>query len=276
MDELMQWLGGGRRGSEKEADPLAGLLDLLAGAGGKESATGEAAPFAGLLASLLGGGSGGGTNDVAGLAEQAQVTPAVVQAVLALLAGQLARQGAQREAGVDLSALLAQAGAGAELDEATLKASGLPQELTKTAGLDLSAAIKVLQKLLPALAKFLNLPGLQPAGKPKPKPSSAAKPKPTASTSKPKPSSATAKPKPTASTSKPRPSAAAAQSQPATGADKPKPASSTSKPKPSSGAAAKPKPAASTGKPKPTAKPKPRKSEGLPEINLEEPTETDA
>ncbi len=225
MDDLMSLLGGGQ--NKPNDNPLDHLVaTLLGGIGGQEGGS-----PAGLLSTLLAG------EPVAGLAEQAQVTPTVVQAVLALLAGHLAGKGASKEAGVDLSALLAQASRGEEPDATALKASGLPQELMKTTGLDLSAAIKALQKLLPLLGDLFNL-----------KPSAAAKPKPKpAATSKPKPTSAASKPKPAAA-SKPKPNSAASKPKPAT----------TSKPKPSSAAS----------KPKPATKPRPRKSEGLSEIEL--------
>lgn len=218
MDDLMSLLGGGQNQSRPSDNPLDHLLaTLLGGIGGQEGGS-----PAGLLSTLLAG------EPAANLAEQAQVTPTVVQAVLALLAGHLAGEGASKEAGVDLSALLAQASRGEEPDATALKASGLPQELMKTTGLDLSAAIKALQKLLPLLGGLFNLPGL--------KPSAAAKPRPTIHTA--------AKPKPTSAGSKP----------------KPKPASAASKPKP--------KPTSTASKPKPATKPRPRKSEGLSEIEL--------
>jgi hypothetical protein len=274
MDELMQLLGGNKGKAQQESDPLGHLLAaLLGGAEGKEGSS-----PAGLLSSLLAGGAAPAGDPVAGLAEQAQVTPAVVQAVLALLAGRLAGEAGQGEAarkaaGIDLSALLAQASSGEEPDPNALKASGLPQELMKTTGLDLSAAIKALQKLLPLLGGLFNLPGLKPTAGAKPRPTtqSAAKPKPTDATTRPKPASSTAKPKPkpASSTAKPRPTTQTAA--------KPKPASSAAKPKPTTGAA-KPKPASSAAKPEPTTRPRPRKSEGLPEIeiNLNEPTDPDA
>ncbi|MGC8781322.1 MAG: hypothetical protein ACP5UQ_10690 [Anaerolineae bacterium] len=250
MDEFLRALMGGEgkpHGEEDDATLGNLLARLLGEAGGGQ--VGGSDTLGGMLATLLGGGSGGGGNDVAGLAEQAQVTPAVVQAVLALLAGRLAGQAARGEAAVDLNALLAQASAGATPDEATLKASGLPQELTKTTGLDLGAAIKALQRLLPLLAGLFNLPGLKPATKPKPQAASspAAKPKPASSTARPKPASSSTRP--SGSTAKPKPSGSTAR---------PRPASSTGKPKP----------AGSTSKPKPTTKPRPRKSEGLPEIEI--------
>lgn len=247
MDDLMSLLGGGQNKINPNDNPLDHLFATLLGGIGRQ----EGGSPAELLSTLLAG------EPVAGLAEQAQVTPTVVQAALALLAGHLAGEGASKEAGVDLNALLAQASRREEPDASALKASGLPQELMKTTGLDLSAAIKALQKLLPLLGGLLNLPGLKPsaAAKPKPKPAAASKPKPASATSKPKPSSAASKPKP-----------------------KPKPASTTSKPKPTS-TASKPKPASgSTAKPKPATKPRPRKSEGLPEIeiNPDEPASPDA
>lgn len=256
MDELLQMLAGGAgkpQGGQDDA-PL-GTQSVLAGLLGGQA--GSSDPLGGVLAALLGGGSGGGGNDVTGLAEDAQVTPAIVQAVVALLIGQMGKQETTKSGGSDLAALLNQAGSGAEIDEVALKSSGLPQELTKTTGLDLTAAIRILQKLLPSLAGLLNLPGLKPAAKPKPatkpKPASSAKPKP-ASTAKPKPASA-AKPKPATST-----------------AAKPKP-----KPKPATSTAAKPKPKpASSPKPKPATKPRPRRNDGGIEINLDAPLTPDS
>jgi len=244
MDELLQALAGGAGKPQGEQDdaPLGNLLARLLG-----GQTGSSDPLGGALAALLGGGSGGGGNDVGGLAAEAQVTPAIVRAVVALLVGQMAGQGTTKSGGADLAALLDQARSGAELDEVALKSSGLPEELTKTTGLDLSSALRVLQKLLPALAKLLNLPGSKPAAKPKPKPKPTAKPKPSAGTSAAKP-----KPKPTTAAAKPKP--------------KPKPATATT-------AKPKPKPANSS-KPKPATKPRPRKSDGAVEINLEEQTDT--
>jgi hypothetical protein len=263
MDELLQMLAGGTgkpQGGQDDAplDTQSVLASLLGGARDEQAAAGGA-PLAGLLAALLGGGSGGGGNDLSGLAEEAQVTPAIVQAVVALLIGQMGKPGATKAGGADLAALLDQASSGAEVDEAALKSSGLPLELAKTTGLDLAAALRVLQKLLPSLAGLLNLPGLKPAAKPKPKPKPAAKPRPsTAATAKPKPAAATAtKPKP-----KPKPAAATTT--------KPKP-----KPKPAAATTTKPKPT-SSGKPKPAAKPRPRKSDGSVEINLDAPLAPDS
>jgi hypothetical protein len=243
MDELLQTLAGGAgkpQGGQNDA-PLGAqgvLAALLGGAGGGQATGGD--PLDGALAALLGGGSGGGGNDVAGLAEEAQVMPAIVQAVVALLIGQMGKPGTTKSGGADLAALLDQARSSAELDEVALKSSGLPQELMKTTGLDLAAALRALQKLLPALAGLLNLPGLKPAAKPKPKPAAKPKPKPAA------------KPKPSASTSSAKP-----------------------KPKPTTSTATKPKPTGSA-KPKPATKPRPRKSDGAIEINLDAPLPPDS
>jgi hypothetical protein len=150
---------------------------------------------------------------------------------MALVAGQLASRqagGGDKTKSAGLDELLEQVRGGQAVDETALKASGLPQNLAKSTGLDLSEAIRVLQKLLPSLAALLGLPGAKPAHKPKPKP----RPRPAA---KPKPASKP-KPKPSAG-SRPRPSASAA-----------KPAA---KPKPKPSAAARPKPSTSAVKPKP-------------------------
>ena len=127
---------------------------------------------------------------VSGIAEQSGITPDIAQAVMALIAGQLASRqagGGDEAKSAGLDELLEQARGGQAVDETALKASGLPQNLAKSTGLELSEAIRVLQKLLPSLAALLGLPGAKPAHKPKPKPKPrpAAKPKPA---TKPKPS----------------------------------------------------------------------------------------
>ena len=211
MDDFMKALRDATNGGQPSENPLANLLGgLLGGATGEED--GEADP-------------------VSGIAEQSGITPDIAQAVMALVAGQLASRqagegGKAKSAGLD--ELLEQVRGGQVVDETALKASGLPQNLAKSTGLDLSEAIRVLQKLLPSLAALLGLPGAKPTHKPKPKP----KPRPAA---KPKPASKP-KPKPNA-TSRPRPSASAA-----------KPAA---KPKPKPSTASRPKPSTSAAKPKP-------------------------
>jgi len=219
-------------------DFLKALRDATSGGQPSEN------PFANLLGGMLGGATGeeGGEADpLSGIAEQSNITPDIAQAVMALIAGQLTSKPAggrndARSAGLD--ELLEQARGGQAVDETALKASGLPQNLVKSTGLDLSEAIRVLQKLLPSLAALLGLPGAKPAQKPKPKPRPAAKPRPT---TKPKPAT---KPKPSAA-SRPKPSTSAA-----------KPAA---KPKPKPSTASRPKPSAGTAKP--TPKPRRRKSE---------------
>jgi hypothetical protein len=212
-------------------DFLKALRDATSGGRPSES------PLANLLGGILGGETGekdGATDSVSGVAEQAGITPDIAQAVMALVAGQLASRqagGADKTKSAGLDELLEQVRGGQAVDETALKASGLPQNLAKSTGLDLSEAIRVMQKLLPSLAALLGLPGSKPVHKPKPKP-------------KPRPA---AKPKPA---SKPKPSAAS----------RPKPSTSTSKP------AAKPKPKpSSSSRPKPStsaAKPRRRKSDG--------------
>jgi hypothetical protein len=89
-------------------------------------------PFANLLGGLLGGTTGeeGGEADpVSGVADQAGITPDIAQAVMALIAGQLASKPAggrndAKSAGLD--ELLEQARGGQAVDETALKASGLP------------------------------------------------------------------------------------------------------------------------------------------------------
>ena len=163
MDDFLKALRDATSGGEPSENPLANLLGgILGGATGEEDA--EADP-------------------VSGIADQAGITPDIAQAVMALVAGQLASRqagGGDKAKSAGLDELLEQARGGQEVDETALKASGLPQNLAKSTGLDLSEAIRVLQKLLPSLAALLGLPGAKPAHKPKPKPKPrpAAKPKP--------------------------------------------------------------------------------------------------
>ncbi len=193
MNDLLRALMGGSGGpQDAKEDPLSNLLAGLMGNLAGQQPTADNNP----LAALLGADARQPADDaVSGLAAEAQVSPAVVQAIIALLIGRLVGQEQTKTGDVDLSALLTEAGSSGEVDEVALRSSGLPQALVGTTGLDLPSAIRVLQKLLPALAGLLKLPGVKPT----------AKPKPAASTAKPKPASGTAKPKPAASTAKPRP-----------------------------------------------------------------------
>jgi len=159
-------------------------------------------PLANLLGGILGGEAGGEADPISGVADQTGITPDIAQAVMALVAGQLASRqasGGDKAKSAGLDELLEQVRGGQAVNETALKASGLPQNLAKSTGLDLSEAIRVLQKLLPSLAALLGLPGAKPAHKPKPKPRPAAKPRPT---TKPKPNGAS-RPKPSTSATKP-------------------------------------------------------------------------
>ncbi len=256
MDELLRALtAGAGRPQDAQENPLGNLLSGLAGSlAGQQPAAGEN-PLAGLLAALA-GAQKPAAETVSDLAAEAQVSPAVVQAVIALLVGQLAGQQPTKTGSIDLNDLLTPADSSGEVDEVALRASGLPQALVGTAGLDLASAIRVLQKLLPALASLLGLPGAKPA-------TSSTRPKPATSTAKPKPAAATAKP--TASTAKPKPATSTARPKPATSTAKPKPTAATGKP---SASTTRPKPAASTAKP--TTRPRPRKSERIEGIDLGE------
>jgi hypothetical protein len=172
-------------------------------------------PLANLLDGILGGAvreEDAGTDASGGIDAQAGITPDIAQAVMALVAGQRTSKGAsgkdEAKSGV-LDELLEQARGGEAVDETALRASGLPQNLAKSTGLDLSEAIRVLQKLLPSLAAMLGIPGSKPSEKPKskPKPRSAAKPRPATkprAVTKPKPKRSTAsRPKPSTSAAKP-------------------------------------------------------------------------
>ncbi len=192
----------------------------------------------GLLGDVL-SPQGEAEGDAGLAAHQAGVSPVIAQAVLALVAGRLAQSGPAGRTpegqGADLHALLDQARQGQEIDQSALRATGLPQELSAKAGLDIGDALKILQKLLPWLAK-LQIPGLLAAqGKPqahpaKPKPSSsssshAAKPKP----SRPKPASS-AKPSHSATANKPKRPKNSSSSRPSSSTARPNSSKETTKP----------------------------------------------
>ena len=110
-----------------EAGSAGDLLAALAGSIGMGQPSAGGDLLGGLFSALLGGGADQpGGDAVTGLAEQMQLGPAVVQAVVALLARQLAGQGTSKAGGPDLAALLAQASSGEEVDEAALRARGDP------------------------------------------------------------------------------------------------------------------------------------------------------
>jgi hypothetical protein len=203
-------------GSEGAARGL-DLSSLLQGAlekGGEQGAGAEGlAGLGGLLGGLLGQGApeagSAGQPDLndAGLAEGMGISPSVVQAAMALVMGSLLRAGsAEGSAGGGLSGLLGQSG-DQPLDEEAVKATGLPEQLSRNTGLDLPKAIQTVQQLLEMLRKATKPLGSAGAGttarKKRKKASSStrpkAKPKKTTSSTRPK-----AKPKKTTISTRPK------------------------------------------------------------------------
>lgn len=143
LDSLMGMLMGGGKPSASEEPADANPLTALLGRGGLN--VGD------LLEGLL-GGAGGRAEAATGAAEQAGLSPAILQAALALVLGRLRGSGASGTGGgLDLSALLGGTDQAAEVDEAALAATGLPQELAAKTGIDLGDALKALQSVLALL-----------------------------------------------------------------------------------------------------------------------------
>jgi len=142
--------------------------------------------------------------DAAGLAEGMEISPSAAQAALALVMGSLLRGGgAEGTEGGSLAGRLAQLG-DRPLDEEAVKATGLPEQLSRSTGLDLPKAVQTVQQILEMLRKVTKPLGSAgtTARKKRKKTSSStrpkAKPKKTTSSTRPK-----AKPK-KPSTSRPK------------------------------------------------------------------------
>lgn len=144
--------GAGPMGKDERGtpSPLADLLGNMLGGG-------QGTPdLSGLLNSLLGGGT---DREAAGLAEQTGLSASLLQSALALVAGKLMagrRAGAsQVESGVggtvSLDNLLETMRSQGTVEESTLRASGLPQELAAKTGIDLPKAIQAVQAILALL-----------------------------------------------------------------------------------------------------------------------------
>lgn len=209
-------------GAERGLD-LSSLLQGALGEGGTQGSGSEGlAGLGGLLGGLLGQGApeGGPADqpalDDAGLVESAGISPSIAQAAMALVMGSLLRGGsAEGSAGGGLTGLLGQLG-DKPLDQEAVKATGLPQQLSSSTGLDLPKAVQTVQQILEMLRKVTKPLGSAGASTTAPKKrrrrsdSSAPKPK---AKSKAKPKAATkpnakakpkAKPKKTTSSTRPK------------------------------------------------------------------------
>jgi hypothetical protein len=198
---------------------LSFLFQNLQGEGiNQESGSPDVSGLGGLLAGLVGQGTPEAEPaaqpgpDAAGLAEGMGISPSVAQAALALVMGSLLRSGSDEESkGSDLVGLLGKAG-DQLLDEEAVRATGLPEQLSRNTGLDLPKAIQAVQQLLEMLRKAtkpLGSAGAKPSagttaarkkrkkasGSTRPK----AKPKKTSSSTRPK-----AKPKKPSTAARPK------------------------------------------------------------------------
>ena len=201
-------------GADRGLD-LSSLIQGLSGAGGsQESGSPDLSGLGGLMSGLLGQGAPEAepvqqpVPDAAGLAEGMGISPSAAQAALALVMGSLLQGGgAEGTEGGSLAGRLAQLG-DRPLDEETVKATGLPEQLSRSTGLDLPKAVQTVQQILEMLRKVTKPLGSAGAGatarKKRRKTSSStrpkAKPKKTTSSTRPK-----AKPKKTTSSSRPKP-----------------------------------------------------------------------
>jgi hypothetical protein len=202
-------------GAERGLD-LSSLIQGLSGAGGSQaSGSPDLSGLGGLLGGLIGQGKPKAepaeqpVPDAARLAEGMGISPSVAQAAMALVMGSLLRGGsAEGPKGGGLAGQLAQLG-DQPLNEEAVNATGLPEQLSRTTGLDLPKAVQTVQQILEMLRKVtkpLGAAGASTAGRKKRKKASSsarpkAKPKKTTSSTRPK-----AKPKKTSasSTTKPR------------------------------------------------------------------------
>jgi hypothetical protein len=190
--------GGGERGLD-----LSSLFQGLLGEGvGPQPGSGSAdlGGLGGLLGALLGQGApesepvGQAESGIAGLVEGSGISPSVVQAAISLVLGSLLHGGsAEGSTGGGIAALMARPG-DEPLDQDALKATGLPQQLSKETGLDLPKAIQTIQQVLQWLRKATKPLGSASAGsstgaarKRRRKPTAKKKEKTEASTAKAKP-----------------------------------------------------------------------------------------
>lgn len=193
--DLLGSLLGGMAGSQTQAAPQGGadllgsLLGGLTGAGQPQTSAG-ANPL-GMLGDLLGGGSGGGLLDsllggavgnsnplVSSLADTLSkrlgIDPAIAKAIVTFamskivpvvigkLTGQSAQapaasaQPAQQQAPSGLAALLPSILGGRSVTTASLRATGLPQELAQQAGIEIGVAEKGLKQTFKLLGEQMT------------------------------------------------------------------------------------------------------------------------
>ena len=198
------------RSQFEDAERAIDLSSLFQGLQGEGRNQGSGSPDVSGLGSLLAGLIGQGmpeakpanqpSPDAAGLAEGMGISPSVAQAALALVMGSLLRSGSDEESkGSSLIGVLGKAG-DQPLDEEAVKATGLPDQLSRNTGLDLPKAVETVQQILEMLRKATKPLGSAGASKPSASTTAARKKRKKASSStRPK-----AKPKKTSTSTRPK------------------------------------------------------------------------
>ncbi len=147
LDSLFNVLSGNRQADDAERPDTNSLGALLGGGSG-------GLDLGGLLGGLLRGNpeeAEESEEEASGFAELG-LSPAVLQAGLALVLGRLKAGDSAASGGLDLGALLQRAGEEDAADEEAVAATGLPQQLAAMAGIDLGDALKAIQTILALLA----------------------------------------------------------------------------------------------------------------------------
>jgi hypothetical protein len=216
-------------GAERRVDLASLFRTFLGEGGGQDSGSADLGGLGSLLGAFLGQGapeapSAGQTDaGIAGLVEGLGLSPAVAQAAIALVLGSLLQGGSAQGSKGGVAGLMAQAG-DRPLDEEAVKATGLPEQLSKETGLDLPKAIQTVQQILQWLRKATKPLGSASASKPSGSTTTAAKKRRRKSSSQKKKTSSSAakprRPKSSSNTAKPK---------------RPKTSSSATKPKKTSG-----------------------------------------
>lgn len=145
LESLFNVLTGGQQADNTERPDMDSLAALLGGGSG-------GLDLGGLLGGLLRGNPAEAEeSEPSGFAELG-LSPAVLQAGLALVLGRLKAGDSAASGGLDLGALLQRAGEEDQADEEAVAATGLPQQLASVAGIDLGDALKAIQAILALLA----------------------------------------------------------------------------------------------------------------------------
>jgi hypothetical protein len=144
LESLFNVLTGGRQAEDAEQPDTNPLGALLGGSGGLD--------LGGMLGGLLGREKAEANDDEDNDLAQLGLSPAILQAGLTLVLGRLKDGDSSAAGGLDLGALLRQAGEEDETDEEAVAATGLPGQLAALAGIDLDDALKAIQTILALLA----------------------------------------------------------------------------------------------------------------------------